>query len=69
MLNLHRILFCTGIDLDDVMQIDCLDYKYFVFYRFLLAGYKIWYCVVCDYSGTPPPPKSTKLTSIRNQNF
>ena len=24
MLNLHRILFCTGIDLDDIMQMECL---------------------------------------------
>ena len=24
MLNLHRVLFCTGIDLEDIMQIDCL---------------------------------------------
>ena len=33
MLNLHRALLCTGIDLDDVVQIDCLAYtcKYFVF--------------------------------------
>ena len=23
-----RVLFCTGIDLDDIMQIDCLTYKY-----------------------------------------
>ena len=30
MLNLHRVMFCTGIDLDDIMQIDCLAYKYFV---------------------------------------
>ena len=30
MLNLHRVLFCTGIDLDDIMQIDCLAYEYFV---------------------------------------
>ena len=55
MLNLHRVLFCTGIDLDDIMQIDCLAYKYFVSYRFSLVGYNIWYCVVCDYRGTPPP--------------
>ena len=34
MLNLHRVLFCTGIDLDDIKQIDCLAYKYFVLYRF-----------------------------------
>ena len=54
MLNFHRILFCTGIDLDDIMQIDCLAYyKYFVFYRCSLVGYNIWYCVVCDYKGTP----------------
>ena len=51
MLNLHRVLFCTGIDLDGIMQIDCLAYKYFVFYRFSLVGYNIWYCVVCDYRG------------------
>ena len=30
MLNLHRVMFCTGIDLDDIMHIDCLAYKYFV---------------------------------------
>ena len=36
MLNLHRVLFCTGIDLGDIMQIDCLACKYFVFYRFTL---------------------------------
>ena len=24
MLNIHRVLLCTGIDLDDIMQIDCL---------------------------------------------
>ena len=47
-LNLHRILFCTDTDLDDIMQIDCLTYKYFVFNRFLLVGYNIWYCVVCN---------------------
>ena len=35
MLNLHGVLFCTGIDHDDIMQIDCLAYKYFVvFYRY-----------------------------------
>ena len=27
MLNLHRVLFCTGIDLDDIMQIDCSAYS------------------------------------------
>ena len=26
MLNLHIVLFCTGKDLDDIMQIDCLAY-------------------------------------------
>ena len=69
MLNLHRVLFYTGIYLRDIMQIDCLAYQYFVFYRFSLVGYNIWYCVVCDYRGNPPPPKSAQLTSIRNQNF
>ena len=53
MLNLHRVLFYTGIDLHDIMQTDCLAYKYFVFYRFLLVDYNIWYCEVCDYRGTP----------------
>ena len=52
MLNLDRVLFCTCIDLDDIMQIDCLAYKYFVFYHFSLVGYNIRYCVVCDYRGT-----------------
>ena len=74
MLNLHRVLFCTRIDLDAIMQTDCLAYEYFVFYRFSLAGYNIWYCVVCDYRGTPTPPppqkkKSAQFTSIRNQNL
>ena len=66
MLNLHRVLFCTGIDLDDIMQIDCLAYKYFVFYRFLLVGYNIWYCVVCNYKNTPPPNQpNLHLSEIR----
>ena len=65
MLNLHRVLFCTGIDLDDIMQIDCLAYKHFVFNRFSLVGYNIWYCVVCDYRGTP---NSAQFASIQNQN-
>ena len=55
MLNLHRVLFCTGKDLDDIMQIDCVAYKYFVFFRFSLDGYNIWYCAVCDYRDTPTP--------------
>ena len=66
MLNLPRVLFCTGIDLDDIMQIDCLAYKYFVFNRFSLVNYNIWYCVVYDYRGTPP--RSAQYASIRNQN-
>ena len=41
MLNLHRVLLCTGIDLDDIMQIDYLADKYFVFNRFSLVGYNI----------------------------
>ena len=73
MLNLHRVLFCTGIDLDDIMQIDCLAYKYFVFNRFTLVGYNIWYCVVCDYRGTPPPNQhNLHLSEIRmsiNDNY
>ena len=66
MLNLHRVLLGTGKDFDDIMQIDCLAYTYFVFNRFLLVDYNIWYCVVCDYRGTPP--KSAQFASIRNQN-
>ena len=65
--NLHRVLFCTSIDLDDIRQIDCLAYKYFVvvfFYRFSLVGYNIWYCVVCDYRGTPNQP-NLHLSEIR----
>ena len=65
MLNLHRVLFFTGIDLDDIMQIHRLAYKYFVFNRFSLVGYNIWYCVVCDYRGTPI---SAQFASIQNQN-
>ena len=34
MLNLNRVLFCTGITLDDIMPIDGLAYKYFVFITF-----------------------------------
>ena len=65
MLNLHRVLFCTGINLDDIMQIDCLAYKYFVFYRFSLVGYNTWYCVVCDNWGTPLNQPNLHLTEIR----
>ena len=65
MLNLHRDLFCTGINLDDIMQIDCLAYKYFVFYRFSLVGYNIWYCVVCDIWGTTLNQPNLHLTEIR----
>ena len=53
MLNLHRVLFCTGIDRDDIMQIVCLAYKYFDSYFFSLVGYNIWYYVVCDYRDAP----------------
>ena len=52
MLNLHSVLLCTGIDLDDIMQIDCLAYKFVFFNRFSLVVYNIRYCVVCDYRGT-----------------
>ena len=58
---LRRVLFVTGTDLDDIMQIDCLVYKFFVFYCFSMVDYNIWYCVVCDYRGTPPPPKQPNL--------
>ena len=64
MLILQRALFCTGIDLDDIMQINCLAYKYFVFYCFSLVGYNIWYYVVCDNRGTPNQP-NLHLSEIR----
>ena len=70
MLNLHRVLLYIGIDLDDIMQIDCFAYKYFVFYRFSLVGYNICYCVVCDYRGTPTQPNlhlsEIKISKIDN---
>ena len=72
MLNLHRVLFCRGIDLVDIMHIDCLAYKYFVFNRFSLVGYNIWYCVVCDYRGTPQNQPNLHLSKIRmsiNDNY
>ena len=72
MLNLHKVLFCTGIDLDDVMQIDCLAYRYFVFNCFILVCYNIWYCVVCDYRGTPQISPNLHLSEIRmsiNDNY
>ena len=66
MLNLHRVLFCTGIDLYDIMQIECLAYTYFVFYCFSLIRYNIWYCEVCDYRDTPPPNQpNLHLSEIR----
>ena len=65
MLNLHRVLFFTCIELDDIMRIDCLAYKYFVFYRFSFVGYNIWYCVVCEYMGTPPTQPNLHLSEIR----
>ena len=50
---LHIVLFVTGIDLDDIMQIDCLAYKFFVFFRFSMVDYNIWYYVVVII-GVPP---------------
>ena len=57
--SIYIVLICTGIDLDDIMQIVCLAYKYFVFNRFslvdynTLVSYNTWYCVACDYKDTP----------------
>ena len=41
LLNLHRVLFCTGtgIALDDIVQIDCLAFKYFVKYLSHFIGW------------------------------
>ena len=58
MLNLQRVLFYTGIDLHDIMQIYCLAHKYFVFIAFLLVDYNIWYCEEV-LIGVPPPQSST----------
>ena len=65
MLNLHRVLFCTGIDLDDIMQIDYLAYNYFVFIAFYWLITTFWYCVVCDYRGTPPKQHNLHLSENR----
>ena len=72
MINLHRVLFCTGIDLDDFMQIDCLAYKYLfsIAFHWLVTTFGS-ICVVCDYRGTPPPP-NLHLSEIRisiNDNY
>ena len=68
MLNLHRVLFCTGIDLHDIMQTDCLACKYFVFFiafYWLITKFGIvWYVII-----GVPPRKALQFTSIRNQNF
>ena len=53
MLNLHRVLLCTCINLDDVMQIDCLALSILfsiVFHRLVT---KFGIVKVCDYRGTP----------------
>ena len=66
MLILHKVMFCTCIALGGIMQIDCLAYKYFVFYRFSLVGYNLWYFVVCAYRGTPTPNQpNLHLSEIR----
>ena len=59
---LHRVLFVTGIDLDDIMQIVCLAYKFFLF---SMVDYNIWYCVVCDYRGTPLKQPNLHQSEIR----
>ena len=47
MLNLHIVLFCTDIDLDEIMQIECLAYKNRVFYRFSFIGW-LQHSVFCS---------------------
>ena len=69
MLNLQRVLFCTGIDLNDIMQIDCLAYMYFVFYRFSLVGYIIQYFEVCYYRGTHSPQKISPINIYQKSEF
>ena len=46
-------------------KFECLAYKYFAFYRFLLVDYNIWYCVVYDFRGTPPKQHNLHLSEIR----
>ena len=65
-LFLHRGLFCTGMDLDDIMYIDCLASTFLVFYRFSLVCYKIKYCVTYENRGTPPPPPQKKKYNNNN---
>ena len=57
-------IYIEFLDLDDIMKIDCLAYKYFVLYRFSLVGYNIWYCIASDYRGTPNQP-NLHISEIR----
>ena len=57
-------MFCTGINLDDIMHIAYLAYKYLVFFHFSLVGYNIWYCVPCEYGGTPSRSPILYLSEI-----
>ena len=67
MLNLHRALFCTGIDLDKIIQIDCLAYIFLfsIAFHWLFTTFGTVQNVIIR--EPPPPPKKKK--TIRNQNF
>ena len=66
MLKLHRVLFCKGIDLDYIMQIDRLVYKnmFSIAFHWLFTTFGIVLYVIIGV-----PPNSAQFTSIRNQNF
>ena len=65
MLNLHRVLFCTGIDFDDIMQIDWLiSILFYIAFHWLVTIFGIVQYVIIGV-----PPNSAQFTSIRNQNF
>ena len=68
MLILHRVLFCTGIDLHNIMQIDCLAYKYFVFIAFywLITTFGIVLYVI---KGLPPSPQSSTIYIYQKSEF
>ena len=65
MLNLHRILLCTGIDLVDIMQIDCLAYKHFVSIAFHWLVTTLVLCSACIEVHPPPNQPNLHLSEIR----
>ena len=55
-----------------VLMILCKLTVWLISILFSLVGYNIWYCVVCDYRGTPPNQPNSHLPEIRmsiNDNY